>query len=179
MATTKIRSSKQMVVDTALQLNSLQINLLAEPSIGTDAATKYYVDNFEHTGGDVTGSGILVIGAGTVDLAMMANLAANTIIGNNTGSPATPIALSISDVQTMLGVTAIPTFVTREAPGGVKNGSNPTFTLAHNPGTTLQLFLNGMLLNPGATEDYTIITTTITMLILPEATDVLLATYHY
>ena len=40
--------------------------------------------------------------AGSVTLAMLANLAANSIIGNNTGSPATPIALTVANVKSLL-----------------------------------------------------------------------------
>ncbi|KKR55769.1 MAG: hypothetical protein UT93_C0017G0003, partial [Candidatus Woesebacteria bacterium GW2011_GWF1_40_24] len=36
----------------------------------------------------------------------MANLAANSLIGNNTGSPATPVALSTTDVKTLLAISA-------------------------------------------------------------------------
>jgi hypothetical protein len=47
-------------------------------------------------------SGALTIAAGAVTLAKMANLAANRIIGNNTGSAATPIALTATQVTAML-----------------------------------------------------------------------------
>ena len=40
----------------------------------------------------------------TVTLPRMANLAANSIIGNNTGSPATPLALTPSQVKTLLAI---------------------------------------------------------------------------
>lgn len=54
--------------------------------------------------GDVTGNlQTLTIVAKAVTLAKMADLAANSIIGNNTGSPATPIALSPSQVVALLG----------------------------------------------------------------------------
>lgn len=53
--------------------------------------------------GDVQGTyQTLTLVAGAVSLAKMANLAANSLIGNNTGSPATPIALTISQVVAML-----------------------------------------------------------------------------
>ena len=59
--------------------------------------------------GDVTASGpgsvAATIAAGAVTLAKMANLAANALIGNNTGSPATPLALSASQVKTLLAIT--------------------------------------------------------------------------
>lgn len=58
--------------------------------------------------GDVTASGTgsvtATIAAAAVTLAKMANLAANSIIGNNTGSPATPIALTGTQVTAMLDV---------------------------------------------------------------------------
>lgn len=57
--------------------------------------------------GDVTspaGSTVNTIANGAVTLGKMANLAANSIIGNNTGSAATPVALSTSQVRTLLSV---------------------------------------------------------------------------
>lgn len=58
--------------------------------------------------GDVTASGpgasAATIAAGAVTLAKQANLAANSIIGNNTGSPATPLALTVAQIKTLLGI---------------------------------------------------------------------------
>jgi hypothetical protein len=56
--------------------------------------------------GDVTTSGTLTttIGSGTVSLSKMANLSANSIIGNNTGSAATPSALTATQATAMLNV---------------------------------------------------------------------------
>ena len=61
--------------------------------------------NATHTG-DVTGATELTIADGKVTLAKMANLAADSIIGNNTGTPATPIALSGTQVKAMLSLAA-------------------------------------------------------------------------
>jgi hypothetical protein len=60
--------------------------------------------------GDVTNTqGTLgtTIAAGSVTLAKQANLAANSIIGNNTGSAATPIALTAAQVKTLLALNNV------------------------------------------------------------------------
>ena len=57
--------------------------------------------------GDVTtpgGSLTTTIGAGAVTLTKQANLAANSIQGNNTGSPATPLALTATQATAMLNL---------------------------------------------------------------------------
>lgn len=61
-----------------------------------------------HTG-DVTSvaDGATTIANSVVTLAKMANLAANSIIGNNTASARAPLALTVAQTKTMLGV---PTF---------------------------------------------------------------------
>jgi hypothetical protein len=70
-------------------------------------------------------------------------------------------------------------FVVRETPTGTINGVNTTFTLANTPlSNTEQIFLNGLLLEPGAGNDYTISGTTITMLIVPQTNDRLKACYY-
>lgn len=59
--------------------------------------------------GDVTtvaGALAATIPAGTVTLAKMANLAANSFLGNNTGSPATPLALTPAQAKTLLAIAS-------------------------------------------------------------------------
>ena len=53
----------------------------------------------------INNTGLTAIGNGAVSLSKMTNLAANSIIGNNTGSAATPIALTASQVKTLLGIS--------------------------------------------------------------------------
>jgi hypothetical protein len=57
-------------------------------------------------GGDatLTSSGNLTIAAGAITLAKMANLAANSVLGNNTGAGATPIALTAAQTRTLLAL---------------------------------------------------------------------------
>lgn len=59
--------------------------------------------------GDITVSSsgtVWTIDAATVTLSKMANLAASTILGNNTGAGATPIALTPTQVKTLLAIAA-------------------------------------------------------------------------
>lgn len=69
--------------------------------------------NFSITGGGITAAAVgfngtanvalsASVDAGHITLARMANLAANSIIGNNTGSSATPLALTGTQVTAML-----------------------------------------------------------------------------
>jgi fiber protein len=70
-------------------------------------------------------------------------------------------------------------FVTRETPTGAMNGANATFTLANIPTlNTEEVFLNGLLQEPGAGNDYTISGGTITMLSAPQSTDRLRVNYR-
>jgi hypothetical protein len=88
--------------------------------------------------------------------------------------------LSGIEASAVSAATVMAKLVTRETPSGTKNGSNATFTLANTPVSgTEMLFLNGILLNAGAGNDYTISGGTITMLtgMIPVSTDVLLCTY--
>jgi hypothetical protein len=74
--------------------------------------------------GDVsfaTGGGAGTIASGAVSLAKMASLAANSIIGNNTGAGATPIALTAAQVKTLLAIAVADV-------SGAAPLASPTFT---------------------------------------------------
>ena len=72
-------------------------------------------------------------------------------------------------------------FADSEIPGGVANGVNVTFTLANipSPGTSLELFRNGVLQNPGV--DFSVVNRTITFFLgsIPQTSDVLVANYRW
>ena len=86
--------------------------------------------------GDVTvssGTTVWTIDNGAVSLAKMANLAANSLIGNNTGSASTPVALSASQVRTLLNVadganTGTVTSVSASVPTGFSVSGSPVTT---------------------------------------------------
>jgi hypothetical protein len=69
-------------------------------------------------------------------------------------------------------------YIVREVPSGTIDGDNKVFTLANTPveGTEM-VFLNGILLNAGTNEDYTIDGNTITLNFAPETGSKLLVTY--
>lgn len=66
-----------------------------------------------------------------------------------------------------------------ETPTGTINGINVTFTLAHTPLSWIQLYLNGVILEPGAGNDYTLSGSTVTMLFAPATGDKLRVYYIY
>ena len=70
-------------------------------------------------------------------------------------------------------------FVTRETPAGTLNGTNTVFTLAATPTVgSEEVFLNGLLQEPGAGNDYTISGATITYLTAPVSTDRIRVNYR-
>lgn len=67
-------------------------------------------------------------------------------------------------------------YVVNETPTGAVNGANTTFTLANTPETgTVQVYQNGLLQSP--TDDYTIVTDTITMNDAPATGDKIRVAY--
>ncbi len=76
------------------------------------------------------------------------------------------------------GLTAS-NFVDKEIPSGAINGSNTTFTLANTPVSGSEhLYLNGVLQESGAGNDYTISGVTITMATAPLSGEKLRASYR-
>ena len=135
-----------------------------------------------------TGSGG---GAGTVTSVSVAS--ANGFAGTVATATTTP-AITVSTTITGLlkgngtaisaavaGTDYLTTanFVTRETPGGLVNGANATFTLAATPlAGSEEVFLNGILQEPAAGNDYTISTNTITYLTAPLTGDRIRVNYR-
>lgn len=87
-------------------------------------------------------------------------------------------AISFTNIIVSPGLTNS-NFVIGETPSGTVNGVNVTFTLANTPvAGSLDLYDQGIRLNVGAGNDYTISSATITMLTAPLTGEVLLADYR-
>jgi alpha-tubulin suppressor-like RCC1 family protein len=102
------------------------------------------------------------------EIASDANIALSKI---QSGSVLSELNGRISNLETNA-------FVTREIPSGLINGSNRVYTLA-NPIVTgsEQVFLNGLLQDPGASDTYTIVGTTITFNTAPLTGDEIHVSY--
>lgn len=82
---------------------------------------------------------------------------------------------SVTIVNTILRTSQI---VTRETPGGAVNGSNTEYTVSLTPvAGSEQVFLNGLLQEPGAGNDYTISGTSIAFADAPVSGDRIRVTY--
>ena len=126
-------------------------------------------------GTGVTGTptnGQLLIGNGSGYT--LANLSAGTGISITNGAGTISLAVNTATF------IAVANYVVRETPTGTVNGTNATFTLAATPvAGTEQVYVNGILQNSGAGNDYTISTNTITFLTgaIPQTGDVVRVTY--
>lgn len=133
-----------------------------------------------------------IAGAATGTVTTVSVVSTNGFAGSVSNSTTTPaITLSTTITGILKGnATAISAatngtdyvnnanFVIRETPSGSVNSSNTTFTLANTPTAgTEQVYLNGMLQEPGAGNDYTISGGTITYLTAPVTGDKLRVSY--
>jgi hypothetical protein len=111
-----------------------------------------------------------VANAGTTPAITLQTSITGVLKGNGTA-----ISAAVASTDFM----APASFVTRETPTGTINGVNATFTLTATPlSNTEEIYLNGLLQEPGAGNDYTISTNTITMLNIPATGDRLRVNYR-
>jgi len=182
MATGTIKGRTTAATGDPEDLSAAQVRSLLNVA---DGANAYAHPN--HTG-DVTstGDGAQTITAKAVTLAKMADMATDSFLGRDTAGAGAPEVLSIATVKTLLGLNAQnqSTRYYRATPAGVINGSNAIFTIAALVlSGTEEVYRNGMLMNAGAGNDYTITygaTTTITFLTAPSNTpfvDTILVSY--
>jgi hypothetical protein len=116
-----------------------------------------------------TGSGLAQLSGGYLAAADFPALTGD--VTNAAGSLATTINVTAGS-----GFLKYPALIANETPSGTVNGSNATFTLANTP-QWLQLVLNGVILEVGSGNDYTISGSTLTMLLIPATGDKLRAYY--
>jgi hypothetical protein len=107
--------------------------------------------------GDITVGGTgttMTIDAGAVTLAKMADLAANSIIGNNTGGATAPVALTATQVRTLINV----------ADGATANSADATLLArANHTGTQAQSTITNLVTDLAAKADAVLaIQTTVT-----------------
>lgn len=142
-------------------------------------------------GGSVTavGNATNLITVSASGIGITTGSSAQVIVGNSSGVPtwtsvSGDVTISNTGVTTVnhtsgSGFLKYGDFTPNETPSGAVNGSNTTFTLAGTPAnSSLKLFMNGMLLEPGADNDYTVSANTITMLFAPITGDKLRAYYY-
>jgi hypothetical protein len=99
---------------------------------------------------------------------------------SNTGGTLNTTAITWQRIPTTSGGLSESNFVDQETVGGTINGVNTAFTLANTPISTasVHLYCNGILMRSGASNDYTISGSSITMLTAPISGDFLCATYR-
>lgn len=158
----------------------------------------------DNSGWTLTNNGAIVLGTtaltftqftgtgGTGTVTTVSVVTANGFAGtvaNPTTTPAITISTGITGLLKGNGTAvsaavagtdylAPANVVTRETPGGLVNGSNTTYTLAFTPTSgTESVYLNGILQEPGAGNDYNITTNTITYLTAPLSGDKIRVSY--
>lgn len=126
---------------------------------------------------------------GAAGIAIAPGTAAQIPVTNAGATDVAMVSLSGDVTMTSLGVASVnhtagsgflkyTDAVYNETPGGAINSSNTAFTLANTPqNSSLELFLNGQLLEPGSGNDYTVSGTAITALFAPTTGDKLRAYY--
>lgn len=156
------------------------------------------VPTYTPLGGDATisAAGVLTIGNLAITTAKIADAAVtlaklaliptgNFIVGTSTGNASVAITGDVSIAPTGVAtinaatVVRVADVITRETPAGVQDGTNTTFTLANTPRVgTEHVYYNGLLMDTGASNDYTITGAIITLTFAPLATDKIRVSYR-
>jgi len=164
---------------------------LGTPTQGVlSACTGYAAGSLTGLGtGVATALGLAVTGSSYMVLASAPVISGATLSGTTTISNA-PVMSSLTGFlygnagSAVTASASLPSSALsmsmNEVPSGLINGTNTTYTLAHAPAnSSLCFFLNGQLLHPGASYDYTVSSLTVTMNFAPASVDNLAANYFY
>lgn len=112
--------------------------------------------------------------AGQVDITNGSGVVTPTTLSGDVSSVS-----GSGSVTLAAGIQRTSGFVDRETPSGSVNGSNTAFTLANTPvAGSEHVYLNGLLQDPGAGNDYTISGATITYLTAPLTGDKIRVSYR-
>jgi hypothetical protein len=173
--------SGDKIADGSLELKKLDTDGAVAGSvavIGQDGVAKFVPVSgdatLSETGAFELGTGVVgtaELADKSVTLSKLADIPAGQLIlgstaGNKTVTLSGDVTIDENGVVTINPDTVIRVtdFVTRETPAGALNGVNDTFTLANDVKLgTESVFVNGLLQDAGASNDYTINGSTITM----------------
>ena len=182
-----VTNTGNIVVDTTaltFTMDQSGVNYVNGNGLNLSALT-FSVNPALNGGISVTGAGVAAIANGTNLITVGASgigitpstSNAQIVLGNASNVP-TWTSLTGDVTIGATGVMKYGALLANETPGGSVNGTNAAFTLANTP-QWLQLFLNGVVLEVGSGNDYTISGTAITMLLVPATGDKLRAYYTH
>lgn len=160
------------------------VKMTAANTFALDTNTYLTANQTITLSGEASGSGTTsistTIGANKVTLGMMAQVATQTFLGRTTAATGNVEALTITQAKSMLGVsTRVYRSVVNESP----DNARVAFTISTASSilsASEEVYKNGMLMNVGAGNDYTIsygTTNTITFTSAPLTGDVILVNY--
>ena len=137
-------------------------------------ATKLATARTISLSGDASGSTSF---DGSANVSIVTTLANSGVVAGTYNS-VTVNAKGIVTAASNVAAMSAANFVTRETPTGAVNGTNVTFTLANTPVVgTEHVYINGLLMEPGAGNDYTISGPTITTLFTLQTGDKIRVSY--
>lgn len=159
--------------------DGLTLNGSAFTVNAADASIQVNADNIAVKKGDASlevGANGLQVKQGTAGQVYVAN--AQGVLTPVTLSGDVSSVTSGGEVTLVSNVLKATNYVTRETPSGSVNGTNTSYALAATPvAGSEQVFLNGLLQEPGAGNDYTISGAAITFLEAPVSGDRIRVSY--
>jgi len=183
-----------VTADTSLTVaaDAVSVNLNTTGGLETSTGVRIKLDGTTLT---TSGTGAKVADAGITATQIAAAVAGNGLAGGAGTALSVNVAAaggieivtdalqvkldgtSLTSSSTGLKVTSGRRIV-RETPTGLVNGSNTSYTLANTPiAGSEEVFVNGLLMEPGAGNDYTIAAAVITSLVVLQTGDKIRVSY--